>query len=161
MRKRKEPFRIVIIVGMFHRRHANKMLAVALAMAKKLGLKVVLVIKVAGSYEIPIRLRALLHSPRIDGAVVISIIEQGETDHGAIMADHVEERLGQIELETMKPIGRAIISGASPEQIMARLVGYAERGVIAPASQCEFFSQPEMAELRSLVLAKKLVKEAA
>ena len=87
---------------------------------------------VPGSMEVPLQIKRLFLRESIDGAVVLGIIENGETQHGLVMGQAVTKSLLDLQLASMKPIGFGIIGpGAKPDQIEDRLLPYAESAVLA------------------------------
>jgi 6,7-dimethyl-8-ribityllumazine synthase len=82
--------------------------------------------------EVPLQLKHLLIRESIEGAVVLGIIEKGDTDHGLVMGQAVTKGIIDLQLASMKPIGYGIIGpGAKDNQIEARLVPYARKAVLA------------------------------
>lgn len=110
------------------------MLKEARIAAKELGLNVIEVIWVPGSYEKPLALKRLLAREDIDCAAVLGIIEKGETKHGLVMARVVMKTIVELELEYMKPVGIGILGPEIlPEQISQRLKPYARDAIKAVA----------------------------
>ena len=123
---------IVIVAGSFHRELVEKMVEEARRTASENNLIVEEVSWVPGSMEVPLQLKRLLLRESIDGAVVLGIIEKGETDHGFVMGTAVTKGIIDIQLTSMKPIGYGIIGpGAEDEHIRERLVSYARKAVLA------------------------------
>lgn len=68
----------------------------------------------------------------IDAAVVLGIIEKGETKHGFVMGQVVYDAIIKLQLEFMKPIGLGILGPSiTPDQIQPRLDSYAVAAVSA------------------------------
>ncbi|MBI4416966.1 MAG: 6,7-dimethyl-8-ribityllumazine synthase, partial [Euryarchaeota archaeon] len=109
----------------------DKMLAAAEARAKELGATVVAVVRVPGTWEIPVALRSLLRRRDVDAAVALGAIVTGETKHDELIGDAVARALMDFQLETGKPVGLGISGpGMTWEQAEAR-VGNAARAVEA------------------------------
>lgn len=124
--------RIAVICGAFHRSLIERMLTEANEVAEELDLEVAQVIWVPGSFEVPLALKRVLSSAEIDGAVLLGIIERGETAHGLVMAQAVFPAIIQLQLETNKPVGMGILGPEIlPEQIEERLLPYARAAVEA------------------------------
>ena len=129
---------IAIVCGEFHRDEVEQMLEFAQAEAKTQNLEVTQVVWVPGSMEAPLALQRLLENWEIDAAIVLGIIEKGETGHGATMGYAVTDAVIRLQLETGKPIGLGIIGpGAEPEHIPPRLEPHARNAVAAVASMLE------------------------
>ena len=123
---------IAIVIGSFHRRQAEIMLESALDTAATLGLMVTDPVWVPGSMEKPLALKRLLLEPSVDGAVVLGVIEQGQTAHGRVMGQAVINAILNLQLDLMKPIGVGILGPEiQPGQIQERLVPYACDAVLA------------------------------
>lgn len=127
--------KIGIIAGQFHAAQIAEMLDEARKVAASLGIEVVAEVMVPGSMEKPLALKRLLLRHDIDGAVVLGIIEKGETAHGLVMAQAVISAIIGLELETMKPTGVGILGPEiHPSQIPARIRPYAAAAVRAVAA---------------------------
>ena len=123
---------IAIVIGSFHRRQAEIMLESALDTAATLGLMVTDPVWVPGSMEKPLALKRLLLEPSVDGAVVLGVIERGQTAHGRVMGQAVINAILNLQLDLMKPIGVGILGPEiQPGQIQERLVPYARDAVLA------------------------------
>jgi 6,7-dimethyl-8-ribityllumazine synthase len=93
---------------------------------------VVTVSRVRGAYEIPLITEALLKQAVITSVVVLGFIEQGETQHGEVMAHTVSTLLLNSSMKHGKAIGYGIIGpGASLEQAYYRKEPYARAAVQA------------------------------
>lgn len=124
--------KIAVVCGSFHETEIKRMLEYAQDSATKFGLKIVEVIWVAGSMEIPLALDRLLANEEINGAACLSIIEKGETGHGAAMGNAVIKTILELQLVHDKPIGLGIIGpGAEPHHIEARLEPHARASIEA------------------------------
>ena len=123
---------IAIVSGSYHKEFVEKMVEKAKAIASDNNLIVEEVSWVPGSMEVPLQIKRLFLRDSIDGAVVLGIIENGETNHGLVMGQAVIDSLLNLQLASMKPIGFGIIGpGAKPEHIEERLLPYAENAVLA------------------------------
>ena len=123
---------IAIVAGSYHRELVEKMLDKAKEIASENNLLVEEVNWVPGLMEVPLQIKRLFLRESIEGAVVLGIIENGETQHGVVMGQAVTKSLIDLQLASMKPVGFGIIGpGAKPEQIEERLLPYAENAVLA------------------------------
>jgi len=129
---------IAIVLGSFHKKEVTQMLESARVTAQERGLTIVEEVWVHGSMEKPLALKRLLMREDIDGAVVLGIIERGQTKHGLVMGEVVYDAIIRLQLEFMKPIGLGILGPEIlPEQIESRLVPYAREAVIATAQMLQ------------------------
>jgi 6,7-dimethyl-8-ribityllumazine synthase len=123
---------IAIILGSFHKSQAEEMLDEARKTAATIGLNIIEEVWVPGSYEKPLVLKKLLSRGDVAGAVVLGIIEKGETKHGLVMAEVVMNKILDLELQYMKPVGVGILGPEIlPEQISSRLRPYARDAIKA------------------------------
>ena len=123
---------IAIVVGSYHKESVERMVEKARKIAADNDLIVEEVSWVPGSMEVPLQIKRLFLRDSIDGAVVLGIIENGETKHGLVMGQAVIDSLLNLQLASMKPVGFGIIGpGAKPEHIEERLLPYAENAVLA------------------------------
>ena len=127
--------RLGIVCGSFHRDEVERMLEYARDEAASKNWEVADVAWVPGSMEAPLALDRMLHRDEIDGAVVLGIIERGETDHGLVMGQSVTKAVIELQITHNKPIGLGIIGpGAEPEHIEPRLEPHARAAVGAVAA---------------------------
>ena len=123
---------IAIVAGSYHKESVEKMVEKARVVASDNNLIVEEVSWVPGSMEVPLQIKRLFLRESIEGAVVLGIIENGETKHGLVMGQAVIDSLLNLQLASMKPIGFGIIGpGAKPEHIDDRLLPYAENAMLA------------------------------
>ena len=137
---------VAVVLGTFHQDLSERMLTAATAAIEELGLHLVALSRVPGSYEKPLATKRLLLRPDVDGVIVLGIIERGETAHGLVMGQSVSNALVQLQLEFMKPIGIGIIGPeVFPSQIPARLESHAVAAVAACAAMLQAAgAQPDL-----------------
>ena len=110
-----------IVCGSFHREEVEEMLEFAKDEAA------------SKNWEV-----RMLQEEEIHGAVVLGIIERGETDHGLVMGQSVTGAVIELQIKHNKPIGLGIIGpGAKPEHIGPRLEPHARAAVGAVAAMSE------------------------
>ena len=126
---------IAIVAGSFHKDLVDKMVDEARKAASETNLIVEEVSWVPGSMEKPLALKHFLKLDEVDAAVVLGVIEKGETMHGEIMGHSVINAILSLQLEFMKPIGIGIIGpGVDDNQIEERIIPYAKNAVKAVVS---------------------------
>ncbi len=124
--------KIVIILGSFHKREVGLMLDEARKTAKENQMEIIAEIWVPGSFEKPLALKKAFIHYNPDAAVVLGIIERGQTKHGLVMGHAVANAIINLQLEFMKPVGMGILGPEIlPEQIEPRLLPYARAAVEA------------------------------
>ena len=127
-----------IVCGSFHREEVEEMLEFAKDEAASKTWEVVEVSWVPGAMEAPLALDRMLQEEEIHGAVVLGIIERGETDHWLVMGQSVTGAVIELQFKHNKPIGLGIIGpGAKPEHIGPRLEPHARAAVGAVAAMSE------------------------
>lgn len=113
--------RIVLVASEFNAPIPDRMVEVARTRAKALGAEVE-VVRVPGTWEIPLAVRAVLARRDVDAAVAIGAVVTGETKHDELIAAAVARELMHAQRETGKPIGLGITGpGISWEQAEARV----------------------------------------
>ena len=127
-----------IVCGSFHREQVERMLKFAIDEASSKNWEVSEVVWVPGSMEAPLAIDRMLQSTEVQGAVVLGIIERGETDHGLVMGQSVTKSVIELQIKHNKPIGLGIIGpGAEPQHIEPRLEPHARSAVGAVAAMSE------------------------
>ena len=127
-----------IVCGAFHRKQVERMLEYAHDEAEAKNWEVVEVSWVPGSMEAPLALERMLQNEDVHGAVVLGIIERGETEHGLVMGQAVTRAVIDLQISHNKPIGLGIIGpGADPEHIEPRLEPHARAAVGAVAAMVD------------------------
>lgn len=122
--------RISIVIGDFHKDLAEEMIEFAKDEMKNVGIEPASIVRVAGSYEVPLVVDTLLAQPKMEAVIVLGYIEKGETMHGEVMGQVVHTALVKLQLKYNKPVGMGIIGpGATPTQAQVRKEG-AARGAV-------------------------------
>jgi 6,7-dimethyl-8-ribityllumazine synthase len=129
---------IGIVCVEFHRKEVSVMLEWGRATASENEMQVTDVVWVPGCLEAPLAIKRLLDREDIDGAVVLGIIEKGETEHGSVMGFTVTKALIDLQLSSGKPVGYGIIGpGAEPEHLQPRLIPHARKAVESVAQMLQ------------------------
>jgi 6,7-dimethyl-8-ribityllumazine synthase len=129
--------RLALVAAEFNKPLIDAMLNAATEEAAAAGAEVVRVVRVAGSYEVPLLADVQLADIGTDALVVLGYIERGETLHGEVMGHVVHQALVQLQLKHRKPVGIGIIGpGATAEQAEQRKDGYARAAVRAVLRSC-------------------------
>ena len=129
--------RLAVVAAAFNADVTDKMVARALARAKELGAEVVEVVRVPGTFEIPLALKRLLARTDIDGGVAIGAVIKGQTKHDELIAHAVAGRLLDLQLETGKPIGLGITGPGMSAKVAVRRIRNAARAVDAVVAMAE------------------------
>ncbi len=129
--------RLAVVAAAFNADVTDKMVARALARANELGAEVVEVVRVPGTFEIPLALKRVLARRDVDGAVAIGAVIKGQTKHDELIAHAIAGRLLDLELETGKPIGLGITGPGMSAKVAARRIRNAARAVDAAVAMVE------------------------
>ncbi len=119
--------RVAIVAAEFNREVTDLMVEKALARAKQRGIRVTSVVRVPGTFEIPLAVQRVLERKDVDAAVAIGAVIKGETLHDEALMAAVPKALLDVGLRAGKPVGLGITGpGMSDEQAMARVEKGAE-----------------------------------
>ncbi len=130
--------RLVIVAAEFNKELADTMIETASKESEDAGARVMRVVRVAGSYELPLVSDLYLGQDGVDVLVVLGYIERGETLHGEVMGHVVHNALIQLQLKYRKPVGMGIIGpGATIEQAHERKMKTARAAVRAALHSCD------------------------
>jgi len=134
--------RLGIVVAEFNYDITYLMLQKALNHAKFLGAEVRYVIKVPGTFEIPLAVKKLLSKDDVDAVVTLGAVIQGETKHDEVVAHQAARKIMDLGLEYGKPVTLGIIGpGASSMQALERVEDYARRAVEAAVKLVKRFRE--------------------
>lgn len=80
----------------------------------------VIVVRVPGSFEIPLAVRAMAQSKKFDALVALGVLIRGETDHYDLIARELSAGLQKVMAETGVPVTFGVVTGENMDQAMAR-----------------------------------------
>ncbi|MEE9564314.1 MAG: 6,7-dimethyl-8-ribityllumazine synthase [Candidatus Hydrothermarchaeaceae archaeon] len=122
---------IGIVASEFNYDITYSMVELAKEHAEFLGVKVTDVVKVPGSFDIPLAVDALLEKKEIEGVVTLGSVIEGETKHDEIVIQHASRKIADLALEYKKPVSLGI-SGPGLSRLEAHeRIEYAKRAVDA------------------------------
>lgn len=78
------------------------------------------VVKVPGSFELPMATRRVAQSGNYDALICLGVIIRGETSHNEYIAAEVFKGIAQISLETNLPITLGVVTADNLEQAIDR-----------------------------------------
>ena len=120
--RRADPFRFAIVVSRYHdfvtdrlERGALEALSTAGAAAEKIT-----VIRVPGSFEIPLAAQHAAESGRFDAVICLGCLIKGETSHFEYIASAVAQSLAAAAAATGVPMTFGVLTTASAEEALAR-----------------------------------------
>jgi len=129
--------RLAVVASEFNREVVDAMVEGALARAKERGIHVTTVVRVPGTFEVPLAVQRLLERSDVDGAVALGAVITGETKHDEVIMQAAADALMGVGLRTGKPVGLGITGpGMTYKQAKAR-IDAASRAVDAAAAMHE------------------------
>ncbi|SRR5579875_200544 len=136
--------RLGVVVAEFNYDVTYLMLQKAISHAKFLGAEVKIVVKVPGTYDIPLAVKRLLEKNFIDAVVALGAVIRGDTKHDEVVANQTARKLVDVSTEFGKPVTLGIIGpGATHEQAVERIEEYANRAVEAAVKLASRISKLE------------------
>jgi 6,7-dimethyl-8-ribityllumazine synthase len=117
-------FRFALVVSRFNSIVTDKLLDGALEAMNKCGVveEDLEIVRVPGSFEIPLAAKKLAESGRFDGVVCLGAIIRGETPHWDYLARAVAEAIAKTTLESGVPLTLGVLTTESSELALARAV---------------------------------------
>ena len=124
------PEKLGMVVSTFNYEITGKMSKKAKERAKEIRARIVKIVEVPGSFEIPLAVKELLNDKNIEGVITIGTIIKGGTDHDTVVAHSVARKLLDLSVEYGKPVSLGI-SGPNItwQQSEKRIDEYAIRAV--------------------------------
>ena len=121
---------IGIVVGEFHYDITENMMKKAIEHAEFLGCNVLDIVKVPGSFDMPLAIKKLLSKSEIEGVVCIGAVITGDTDHDQIVAQHAARKMVDLSLEFDKPVSLGVSGpGMTRMEAVERIEDFARRSV--------------------------------
>jgi len=77
-------------------------------------------VRVPGSWEIPMTVKGLLVKEEIEGVVALGVLIRGATPHFEYIANEVSKGLAMLSLEHRKPVSFGVITADTLEQAIER-----------------------------------------
>lgn len=90
--------------------------------------RVLEIVRVPGSHEIPWAVRRLAGRPRIDCVIGLGVLIAGETNHHEMVGNSVSAAFQLIAIETGIPVINGVIVANTAAQARARCIGKINRG---------------------------------
>ena len=124
--------KIAAVVASFNEEITERMLERAIDTIAENEAELGRVIKVFGTFEIPLAVKKLFYDKTNDGVVVLGAVIKGDTAHDEVIIKPVAPKVADLSLEFREPVGFGIIGhDASFEDADERAEEYAERAVNA------------------------------
>jgi 6,7-dimethyl-8-ribityllumazine synthase len=132
--------RLAVVVGRFNSAVTDRLLEGALDILRRTGAadENIEVVRVPGSFEIPLAVRALVRRGNYDAVICLGTIIKGQTDHHNYLASQVTQALGAIALESQVAIGYGLITADTVEQALDRAgLKHGNKGIEAAMAAIE------------------------
>lgn len=109
---------IGVAVATFNQAITDRLLDGAIKALEASGVGRVLILRVAGAWELPL---AAAHLARqTDAVVAIGAVIKGETDHYEIIVNESASGLTRVALDAIKPVTNAVLAAHTLEQALDR-----------------------------------------
>lgn len=117
--------RIAIAVARFNAEVTDRLLAGALEALRGAGVaeKNLTVVRVPGSFELPLAAQTLARTRRFDAIVALGAVIRGETDHYDYVCRAAQEGLMRVGLDERLPVLFGVLTCDREEQAMDRAGG--------------------------------------
>jgi 6,7-dimethyl-8-ribityllumazine synthase len=115
-------YKIAIVVSKFNSDITEKMLRGALEILEKNKVKKnnIKIVRVPGSFEIPLVCKKLAEEKKYDGLIAIGCVIKGDTDHYYYISQEVSRGIMNVMLEFSLPIGFGVITTNNLQQAKNR-----------------------------------------
>lgn len=77
-------------------------------------------LRVPGSWELPLAVKELINRRKVDGVVALGVLIRGHTPHFEYIANEVAKGLAVVSLEMGRPVGFGVITADTLEQAVER-----------------------------------------
>ena len=111
--------KVAIISAQWHPEICDALVAGATRALEQGKVKKIKVVKVPGSYELPLAAQLLLQKG-YDAAIVVGLVVRGETPHFDYICQGVTQGVMNVSLSLSKPIGFGVLMTENLEQARAR-----------------------------------------
>ena len=78
------------------------------------------IVRVPGSWEIPVAVRKVIERNDIDAVIALGVLIRGNTPHFEYIASEVSKGLANISIEFAKPVAFGVITADTLEQAVER-----------------------------------------
>ena len=111
-------FKICIVISTYNSDITEKLYLNAKEELEKFSLKKIDIVKVPGSFEIPVVISKL--AKKYDGFIAIGCVIKGETANFDLISKAITNGIMKISISQKKPIGNAIITSFNRAQALKR-----------------------------------------
>jgi 6,7-dimethyl-8-ribityllumazine synthase len=111
--------KIGIVVSEYNYDITMMMLERAREQAKFPGADISKVVRVPGTFDIPLAVKKLLELKDMDGVVTLGAVIKGETDHDQVIMQNAARKIEDLSVEFSKPVSLGI-SGPNESRLQAQ-----------------------------------------
>ncbi|CAD6492662.1 MAG: 6,7-dimethyl-8-ribityllumazine synthase [Candidatus Argoarchaeum ethanivorans] len=119
------------VVAEFNRDITHQMEILGSEHARFLGAEVIETVLVPGVYDMPIAIKKLLESGRVDAVVTLGCVIEGATEHDEVVVQHAARKITDLSLEYNKPVTLGISGPGMTRMEAHERVDYGKRAVEA------------------------------
>ena len=114
--------KFAIVVARFNSFITERLLSGALDALRRSGAKAddIEIVRVPGSWEMPVVARALTEAKRFDGIVCLGCVIRGETAHFDYVAGEAAKGLGQVAAQSGTPVAFGVLTTNTVDQAIDR-----------------------------------------
>lgn len=110
--------RLAIVAASWHVEIMDGLLAGALRAAADAGIREPIVLRVPGSFELPVAAARL--APHVDAVVALGVVIRGGTPHFDYVCQAATEGLTQVSVRSGKPVGFGVLTCDTEQQGLDR-----------------------------------------
>ena len=119
----------IVVSEYYWEKITSKMLELAQKTAEENQVEVEIV-KVPGSFDMPLAIKTLLAKNNIEGVVCLGAVIKGDTDHDQVVAQHAARKMVDLSLEFGKPVSLGVSGpGMTRVEAVERIEDFARRSV--------------------------------
>jgi len=114
--------KVAIVVSQFNSSITEQLLQGALDVLRRIGLieETIKVIRVPGSFEIPLAAQRLAQKGKVDAIICLGCVIRGETPHFDYICQQVSRGIGEVSLKCDLPVTFGVITADTLEQAADR-----------------------------------------
>ena len=114
--------KIAVVVSRFNSFLTDQLVKGAVDAFTRLGGKDadLVLVKTPGAYELPLAVKKLAKSGKVDAVVALGAVVQGATPHASLINETTARAFSEISMEEMVPVIDGVVSADSLEQAVER-----------------------------------------
>ncbi len=114
--------KFAIVASRFNDLVTSRLLSGALDALERTGASddQIVVVKVPGSFEIPLAVKKLAHTRKYDAIICLGTLIRGETPHFEYISNEVTKGIASVSLETGIPVAFGVLTADTVEQAIDR-----------------------------------------